>query len=108
MAQSQGQSWHAAQRRTCVFSWNGFDLHFMGSVDCRMCPAIILTLSPLGTQTWIEEQDSEERGELNVSGLCNRLIWSQKYKTKSTWCGPLPRSNKILATLFLSIQEGNF
>src|SRR5258708_1184588 len=77
-------------------------------VDGRTCPAVILILSPLGTQTWIEEQDSEERGGLNVSGLCNRSIWSQKYKTKSIWCGPLPRSNKTLATLVLSIQEGNF
>ncbi len=46
----------------------------VNSVDSRMCPAVILILSPLGTQTWIEEQDSEERGKLNVSGLCNRLI----------------------------------
>ncbi len=80
----------------------------VNSVDSRMCPAVILILSPLGTQTWIEEQDSEERGKSNVSGLCNRLIQSQKYKTKSTWCGPLPRSDKTLATLVLSIQEGNF
>src|SRR5258707_1653914 len=86
------------------------DVHALGrdSVDSRTCPAVILILSPLGTQTWIEEQDSEERGRSNVSGLCNRLIWSQKYKTKSTWCGPLPRSDKTLATLVLSIQEGNF
>src|SRR5258708_15545323 len=77
-------------------------------VDSRMCPAVILILSLLGTQTWIEEQDSEERGKSNVSSLCNRSIRSQKYKTKSTWCGPLPRSDKTLATLVLSIQEGNF
>src|SRR5258705_12033502 len=75
----------------------------VGSVDSRTCPAIILILSPLGTQTWIEEQDSEERGESNVFSLCNRSIQSQKYKTKSTWCGPLPRSDKTLATLVLSI-----
>src|SRR5258708_18179417 len=81
---------------------------FAHTVDGRTCPAIILILSPLGTQTWIEEQDSEERGRSNVSSLCNRSIWSQKYKTKSTWCGPLPRSDKTLATLVLSIQEGNF
>src|SRR5260370_5552347 len=81
---------------------------FSHTVDGRTWPAIILILSLLGTQTWIEEQDSEERGKSNVSSLCNRSIRSQKYKTKSTWCGPLPRSDKTLATLVLSIQEGNF
>src|SRR5260370_7256185 len=86
------------------------DVHALGrdSVDSRTCPAIILILSPLGTQTWIEEQDSEERGRSNVSGLFNRSIWSQKYKTKSTWCGPLPKSGKTLATPILSIQQAYF
>ena len=77
-------------------------------VDGITHQAVLLILSPLGTQTWIEEQDSEERGESNVSSLCNRSIRSQKYKTKSTWCGSLPRSDKTLATLVLSIQEGSF
>ncbi len=43
-------------------------MKYVPDVDSRTCPAIILILSPLGTQTWIEEQDSEERGGSSVSG----------------------------------------
>jgi len=46
-----------------------------------MCPAIILILSPLGTQTRIEEQDSEREVGLMYQPH-NGSIWSQNIKQK--------------------------